>query len=257
MGMGLKCKTPSTDKDSMNSVMIVDDNERILCLMERALESDLKVYKSKSSFEGFEMICSFFPDLVVLNIKMPDVDGYELCSKLKTGQATKDIPIIFMADKISGHSRSLAYRLGAIHCLQRPFDLQEFRLLVKAVIAQIKGPLMDGNILEFEDLFLDVKNYYCSDDQGEYRLTRSECLLLETLMRAKNETVGREVLANKLNGYNRYNDHISFRTVDSHICSIRKKIRSSGLSISSVYNVGYRLQKIPSASKILKAKQAI
>ena len=110
--------------------------------------------------------------------------------------------------------------------------------MLQAILIQTKGPL-NGNVLEFEDFFLDVRNYYCGDNHGECRLTYSECLLLETLMKAQSETVSREVLANKLNGYS---EHFSFRTVDSHISSIRKKIKNTALQIASIYSVGYRLQ---------------
>ena len=223
----------------MDSVVVIDSDEKILLLIERALKDLFEVYKLSSSLEGLDVVRTIFPSLILLDIKMPDMDGYELCSKLKGHESTKDIPVIFMSDRPSGPSRSLAYRLGAINYLKKPLDLEELRPLLQAILAQTKAPLM-GNVLEFEDFFLDVKNYYCGDDHGEYRLTHSECLLLETLMRAQSETVRREVLANKLNGYS---EHFSFRTVDSHISSIRKKIKNTALQIASIYSVGYRLQR--------------
>ena len=227
------------DKKGMNSIVVIDYDQTALDLIERGLESDFKVHCCNSALEALELIEALFPDLILLEVKMPDMDGYELCSKLKTNDATRDIPIIFMSAKMTNASRSLAYRLGAIHYLQKSFDLQELKLLSAAIIRQIKGNTR-GNILEFADIFLDIKNHYCEDNHSEYKLTRSECLLLEALMQAQSETVSREILATKLSAHN---DRISFRTVDSHICSIRKKIKNSELTIASVYNVGYRLQK--------------
>ena len=251
MSKNLKSKKTFSDITAMNSIIIIDEDENILCLIERALENDFKVYQSSSSFEAIESIHSLFPDLIILSAKMSHMDGYELCSKLKTNESTQNIPIIFTSDKSSSPSRSLAYRLGAIHYLQKPLDLTELKLLANAIMAQIKIPF-NQNLLEFEDLFLDVRNCYCGDDYGEYKLTRGECIILEALMLSKNETVGREVLANKIS---RYNDQISFRTVDSHICSIRKKIKLSGLRITSIYNVGYRLQKMGKQNPVNSSKQ--
>ena len=147
----------------MKSVLIIANDEKILTLMGRALENNFKVYSSTCSLEALDSAISHFPDLIILEAKMPQMDGYELCSQLKTNSTTQNIPVVFMSHKVGTASRSLAYRLGAIHYLERPFDLQELSLLAVAIVAQTAGRHSE-NILEYEDLFLDVKNYYCEDE---------------------------------------------------------------------------------------------
>ena len=237
----------------MDSIIVIDNDKNTTTLVARSLENDFNVYQSHCSLDGEEIINSFFPSLVILDIGMKEMDGYELCSKIKTKESTKNIPIILTSHKASSVSRCLAYRLGAIHYLEKPLNLQELPLLSKAIIDQNCSSHGD-HILEFENLYLDTKNHYCSDDHNEYRLTHSECIILETLIIKKSEIVNREILANKLSIYSK---KISFRTVDSHICSIRKKIKKSGIAISPIYNVGYRLQKTGKTSLLNRQHRSL
>lgn len=224
----------------MNSIIIIDRNKATLKLIERSLEDHYKVHKTDSSLDAFDLILNLLPNLIILDINMDIIDGYELCSKIKETNSIKNIPLIFTSQKKSNASRLLAYRLGAIHYLQKPLDPQELSLICQSVIRQYQSTSQDTNILELENFHLDSKNRYCWDDHFDSHLTHSECVLLEALMKYPGETISREILANKLS---QYKDRISYRTVDAHICSIRKKIKNFNISIISIYNIGYRLQE--------------
>ena len=220
--------------------MVIDNNNNTLHLIERSLESHFKIYRTNSSIEGYELILTVFPDIIILDINMDIIDGYELCSKIKATDSIKNIPLIFTSQKDSNASRLLAYRLGAIHYIRKPLDFQELILICQSVINQYQGTKNNNHILEFENFFLDSKNRYCGDDHFDSPLTHSECIILEALMQHTGETINREILANKLS---QHKDRISYRTVDAHICSIRKKIKNSKLCIISIYNTGYRIQE--------------
>lgn len=224
----------------MGCIVAIDDNELDLISLRKALEDKFELHTFLNPLEGLHAIQDLFPSLIILDIQMPMMDGYEVCSKIKGNESTKGIPIVFVSGKNSSSSRSLAYRLGAINYLNKPYEPDELKSLVKSIMIQVSEG-NDKDVIELGALTLDMKGLNCTDGRQVIKLTPSECVILETLMINEGNPVNREVLVNKIR---KYNTNPAFRGIDTHVSSLRKKIKSSDLKITSVYSIGYCLQKV-------------
>lgn len=228
----------------MKSIYAIDDNELILHLIQKTLSERHIVKPFQSSLAALEEIKVRPPHLIILDIQMPDMDGYELCSQIKGNDLTKHTPIIMVSAKSGSSSRAMAYKLGAINFLEKPFNIDELRSLVNSILKQTSNNTKE-EILTFDDIVFRPTDMFCSDTHNEYKLTRNESIVLESLISRPGQTISREDLASKLS----VDDSISFRTVDSHVSSIRKKIKGSTVNISSVYGIGYKLVSLKENKK--------
>ena len=104
----------------MDTVIALDDNKDILKIIEKALEQKYDIRVFDNAYDALAVIRETSPKLFILDIQMPEMDGYELCTKLKSMDKTKDIPVIFLSAKTGSNTRSLAFKLGAISDLEKP-----------------------------------------------------------------------------------------------------------------------------------------
>ena len=220
----------------------------IWCVEDDASIRDIEVYALQSSgFEarGFEDGTAFRealkserPQLIILDIMMPVVDGIELLKMLRSDPAYRNIPVVMATAKGSEIDKIQGLDLGADYYLTKPFGVMELVSCVKAVLRRA-GMQSSSNLLKLGGLVLDPVRHQVSIDDKEVVLTYKEFELLRLFLSNPGIAFTREMLFNKVWG----EDYLAeTRTIDTHILTLRQKLGSYGDIIKTIRNVGYRLE---------------
>lgn len=231
------------------TIALVDDDRNILTSVSMALEAEgftVKTYNDGE--EGFKGVTGNTPDLVVLDIKMPRMDGMEVLSKLRE---TSQIPVIFLTSKDDEVDEVIGLRMGADDYITKPFSQ---RLLIERIRALLRRQeLMQNNKPESSgearekivrgNLVLDDARHLCTWKGGPVNLTVTEYLLVKALAIRPGHVKNRDQLIDMAYGENIYVDD---RTIDSHIKRVRKKFRAVDEEfnqIETLYGIGYRYKE--------------
>lgn len=229
-----------------HSIILVDDDRNILTSVSMALEAEGFDVKSFSdSEEGLSGILSQNPDLVVLDIKMPRMDGMELLGKLREKSS---LPVIFLTSKDDEVDEVIGLRMGADDYITKPFSQ---RLLVERIRALLRRQALRGQVSSENtsdkivrgDLTLDDSRHMSSWKGLPVNLTVTEYLLLKALALRPGHVKNRDQLIDMAYGENIYVDD---RTIDSHIKRVRKKFRAVDPEFSQIetlYGVGYKYKE--------------
>lgn len=222
-------------------IAIVDDEPDIVELISHNLKKEgFKV----DGFEDGESFLFFMkstpPDLVILDLMLPEMDGIEVCKRLKENENTSSIPIIMLTAKGGEVDRVVGLEVGADDYIVKPFSIRELIARVKAVLRRYDvkerktTPLRVGNIL-IDPLKVEVRI-------GKRRidLTPTEFKILEILAKSEGRVFTRKQLLDQLWGYEKV---ILERTVDVHITNIRKKLGKEGSMIKSILGMGYKIEQ--------------
>ncbi len=231
----------------MQKITLVDDDENILTSVSMALEAeDFNVKTFSDSEAGLSDILSDGPDLVVLDVKMPKLDGFGLLEQLRK---SSDVPVIFLTSKDDEVDEVLGLRLGADDYITKPFSQ---RLLVERIRATLRrqaarlsdadDSIENGNDGVVEGLSLDKARHLCEWNGHVINLTVTEFLLIEALTERPGQVLSRDQLIDSAYGANIYVDD---RTIDAHIRRVRKKFKYADPEfdeIETLYGIGYRFK---------------
>ncbi len=222
-------------------ILVVDDEKNILETVRYNLEkSGYRVCQAEDGEKAVEMCRKELPDLVILDWMLPKADGLEVCRILRSGAKTKHIPIIMLSVRAEETDKVVGLELGADDYLSKPFSPRELMARVKAVLRR-------GSVEEEPETFelglleADWARHIVRIKGDVVDLTAKEFDLLKSLIDAKGRVLTREVLLDKVWGYDR-SAEIETRTVDLHISQLRKKLDAAGKYIVTVKNVGYRFE---------------
>lgn len=220
----------------MGKIAIVEDDKEIARLEQLSLEKDgyaIQLYPNGTSF--LASLESEIPDLVILDLMLPDIQGLDLLKKLRSLPSASETDVIIVSAKGLVSDKVEGLDLGADDYLEKPFSVLELSSRVKARFRKKGKP---ANVISFGRFTLDEKRHVVLDqDQKEVPLTKTEWDLLLFLLRHANEAVSRETLFASLWGQGDYES----RTLDVHILSLRKKLGDSEAKlIETVYGFGYR-----------------
>jgi two-component system response regulator ChvI len=225
-------------------IVLVDDDRNILTSVSMALEAEGYDVKSFSDGEeGLHHILATPPDLAVLDIKMPRMDGMEVLARLREKSL---VPVIFLTSKDDEVDEVIGLRMGADDYITKPFSqrllLERIRALLRRESLRKAAPAPDQTAEKTErgDLVLDDARHVCTWKGRPVNLTVTEYLLLKSLAQRPGHVKNRDQLIDMAYGENIYVDD---RTIDSHIKRIRKKFRavdSSFEQIETLYGVGYK-----------------
>lgn len=226
----------------LQNILIVEDEIKIAELLCDYMKSS--GFAAHMLHRGDEVLSWFDknnPDLILLDLMLPGLDGIEICKRIRK---TSFVPIIMLTAKVDEIDRLLGLELGADDYICKPFSPREVVARVKAVLRRSS---LNDNRSEQQDpleghLKLDESSYHIIHQSCKAELTAIEFRLLKTLYDTPGHIYSREALMNQI-----YNDHriVSDRTVDSHIKNLRKKLESVGIDgsiIHSVYSVGYKYE---------------
>ncbi len=223
---------------------------RILIVEDEADIAELLAYKLGQ--EGFEVeVCprgdtalervgrAPAPDLVLLDLMLPGLDGLEVCRHLRRDPATAGIPIIMLTAKAEEIDRIVGLELGADDYIVKPFSPREVALRVKAVLRRVAEPQVSVDLAEVGGLRLDMAGHRLFVNGDEVMLTATEFRLLERLMASPGRVLTRNTLLADAWGYS---TDVDSRTVDTHVRRLRRKLGGEADRIETLIGVGYRLR---------------
>lgn len=234
---------------SKKKVLVVDDEENIVELIRMNLESS--GYEVIDAYTGMEAITktnSFIPDLILLDLMLPDIDGLQLCQMLRLNEQTKDIPIIMITAKSEESDKVKGLYMGADDYITKPFGIRELEARVKTVLRRadktdiIKDSTFTNiHILKFRDLIMDSDKYEVKIDNKEIDLTLTEFKILKLLLENNDRVTTRESILDEIGTDKTKNDS---RSIDVHIRNIRKKLEEDITSeyIETIRGIGYKLK---------------
>jgi len=221
-------------------ILIIEDDPGILLSLKDEFESDgYTVSTAEDGEKGLEIAKKQRPDLIILDIMLPVLDGYEVCKRLRMEGDTT--PIIMLTVKDKEIDRVLGLELGADDYVTKPFSLRELMARVKAVLRRTEERAKDLATYNFAQVELDFKKYEAKKKGKKLELTPLEFQMLKLFIQKKEQVLSRDDFLDKIWGED--NTYVSFRTVDSHIANIRKKIEddpSNPKHIISIRGVGYK-----------------
>jgi two-component system phosphate regulon response regulator PhoB len=221
-------------------ILVIEDDEDILNLISYHLESQqFLVVKAQSGQEGIETAWREIPDLIILDIMLPDIDGFEVCKKLKRYDQTMHIPVIMLTAKGEEIDRILGFELGADDYVVKPFSPRELVLRVKAILKRRESFSADQKVWQQDGIVFNAEAHTLTVDNEEIPLTATEFNLLLTFIRNEGRVLTREVLLDRVWGYS-FDGYA--RTVDTHIRRLRKKLGPYGSWIQTVRGFGYKFE---------------
>jgi DNA-binding response OmpR family regulator len=221
----------------MAKILIVEDESVLLDLLTRHLESEGYIVVTASrGDDGLEIARREIPDICVLDVMLPGLDGLSLCRILRR---ESDMPIILLTARAGEVDRVIGLDNGADDYVVKPFSLPELTARIRAALR--RTPKRSDNQLQVGDIRLDVAGRRAYRGERELRLSHKEFELLATLMRNKGAVLSREFLISQVWGYDFGGD---MRTVDVHVRWLREKIEddpSNPRHLQTVRGVGYRI----------------
>jgi two-component system, OmpR family, alkaline phosphatase synthesis response regulator PhoP len=219
-------------------ILVVDDEAKIVRLARDYLErSGFRVVAAGDGRTAPAIARHDRPDLIVLDLNLPDVDGLDVCRTLRRDSA---VPIIMLTARVEESERLIGLELGADDYITKPFSPRELVARVRAVLRRVQGGLQQSGIIRVADLEIDLNGHRVARDGLPLQLTRTEFNLLALLARHPGQTFTREQLIDRLFGV----DYEGFaRSVDAHVKHLRQKLEVDANQpryVLTVYGVGYK-----------------
>jgi DNA-binding response OmpR family regulator len=227
----------------MAKVVIVEDEETLLRNLAAKLQDEgFKVVTATDGEDGLDKIRSEHPDLIILDIMLPRLDGLSICRIVKHDTSMADTSIIMLTARGTEVDKIVGLESGADDYIVKPFSLGEFLARVRAVMRRVRERPVSQDELTSNDLRLSLTGRRFFKDEREIKLSNKEFDLLTELMRNKGAVLSRDLILTKVWGYDYFVDK---RTVDVHVRWLREKIEedpSNPTRIVTVRGVGYRFE---------------
>lgn len=224
-------------------ILIAEDDKHILKGMSDLLEKEgYTIIKANDGKVALEMFNQHQPDFIILDIMMPELDGYSVCREIR--KLKEDVPILFLSAKDEEIDRVIGLELGADDYMNKPFGIHELRARIKAIAKRyLKSKYSNcskEDYFQFGDLNVYSSELYAKRNDQIIELTLREIKILECLYQFKNQVVTRDMLFDYVWGY----DFLpNSRTLDQHISKLRKQIEinpSTPTLIKTVHGIGYK-----------------
>lgn len=225
----------------MERILIIEDEESVLM----ALEIDLKmegyhISSAKDGMKGFSMAKEQKHDLIILDIMLPEMNGFEVCKQLR--QAGITTPVLMLTAKSQEIDKVLGLELGADDYVTKPFSPRELRARVNALLRRVRQTRQDMDSYHFGDVDVDFKKFEIRKGEQPIYLTALEFAILHFLIKHRDQVVSRDSILDNVWGDDVY---VYPRTIDTHIAHLRKKIENDPEHpeyIIGVRSIGYRFK---------------
>ncbi len=221
-------------------ILIVDDEDHIRELLKFNLEkSGYNVYTANDGLEGLKLAREKQVDLILLDLMLPGMDGFEVCKEIRKDNIISNVPIIMLTAKSEEIDKILGLELGADDYITKPFSIRELSARIKALLRR-SNIKYDNEILRFGNVTLNLQTREVSKNGEKLDFTLKEFEVLKLLIKNKGKILTREILLDKIWGYEYVGET---RTVDVHIRHIRKKIEENDknpIYIQTIRGVGYK-----------------
>lgn len=223
----------------MALIYIVEDDKNIREIQSFALKnSGYAIEDFERAKEFNKRILEKLPDLILLDIMLPDEDGLSIVKRLRQMPETRTIPIMLVTAKTTEIDKVKGLDQGADDYLVKPFGVMELISRVKALLRR-SGGMEEESCIEYKNIVLHVKQHRVTIDEENCELTYKEFKLLKLLMLNAGIVLSRDVIMEKIWGLDYEGES---RTLDMHIKTLRRKLKESGGMIKTVRNVGYKLE---------------
>ena len=218
-------------------IAVIEDNKTNIKLIRYQLEmEDFDVHIEETGAAGLKMIKNQKPDMVILDIGLPDIDGFELCKTLRKDKVTKDYPIIMLTAKGEDRDKIEGLKLGADDYITKPYNADELILRIKNLLTRSIKYKENNGFKKVKDLEVDYSKREVKVKGKLVSLTFSEYQILNLLI----DNPGKVYTKKELNRiiFN-INEEVESRTIDTHVHNLRKKLKSSGSLINTIRSVGF------------------
>jgi len=219
-------------------VLIVEDDKNIAKLVKYNLDkAGFETSVAKNGEEALSLIDKEEIHLVILDIMLPGMDGFEVCKEMKKDDRFKAIPIIMLTAKGEETDRVVGFELGADDYVVKPFSPRELALRVKAILKRKRPSEETQDIISIDKLKIDIPRHKVTVNKKEIKLTLMEFNLLLTLVQRRGRVQTREKL---LDDVWNIDSEVTTRTIDTHVKQVRHKLGKAGKLIETVRGLGYR-----------------
>lgn len=222
----------------MVRILVVEDDPNILKLLPSDLELEgYTVFTAKDGIEGLDRARTLKPDLLILDIMLPQMNGYDVCRALRKDGS--EIPIIMLTAKGQEADKVIGLDMGADDYVTKPFGGMELLARVKALLRRHKRQLDKMEKIKFDDISINFKGMEALKKGKPIALTAKEFQILELLVRHRGEVVSRRQFLEEIWGYD---DMPSTRTVDNQVLTLRQKLhpKDTEAYIATIHGVGYK-----------------
>jgi two-component system phosphate regulon response regulator PhoB len=221
-------------------VIIIEDERDLAELLAFNLEKEgWQTAIALDGKSGLERVTTELPDLVILDLMLPEMGGIEVCRHLRRQEKTATIPVIMVTAKGEEIDRVVGFEVGADDYLVKPFSTRELLLRIKAILRRASPPAQGEKLLTRGLLVIDPERHRVTVKGEEVNLTSTEFKLLQLLAERTGRMQGREQLLRDVWGYSSSADT---RTVDTHITRLRTKLGEAGEMVRTVRGFGYKLE---------------
>jgi two-component system phosphate regulon response regulator PhoB len=221
-----------------DTILIVEDEPDVLDLVAYHLQkAGYKTLTARDGTAGLQKALDGAPALIILDLMLPQLDGIEVCKRLKADPKSARIPIIMLTAKAEEVDRVIGLELGADDYVTKPFSPRELVLRVKTILRRAQGAAEPAEVIKHDDLVVDRARHAVTLKGRPIELTATEFKLLATLMERHGRVQSRDRL---LSDVWEYVGDVDTRTVDTHVRRLREKLGKAADLIETVRGVGYR-----------------
>lgn len=225
----------------MGRILVIEDEPALLKVLDYNLkQAGHEVFLAPRGEEGIRIAREKHPDIILLDMMLPDIQGTEVCRSLQLDSGTRDVPIVFVTARGDEVDRVVGFELGAVDYVVKPFSVRELLLRVQAILRRLQTKKEDRRILELGRLRLDEEAHRVWVDNREVELTLLEFKLLLSLLENRERVQTRSAL---LDGVWGMDSSITTRTVDTHVKRLRDKLGPVGDYVQTVRGIGYRFSE--------------
>ena len=221
-------------------ILVIDDEAHILELIKYNLEKEgYRVVTCESGEEGLKKMEIELPDLVILDLMLPGMDGLEVCRRIRRAPHTISLPVLMLTAKGEEADKVVGLETGADDYLTKPFGIRELIARVRALLRRMVRTADEPELIRAGDLTIDTAAYKAYKGEKELALTGKEYELLKTMALNRGKILTRDFLLDRVWGYSYYGDT---RTVDVHVRHLRKKIEDDDKNpqyIQTARGIGY------------------
>ena len=224
-------------------ILIVEDERDIVELLRYNLrQENFKVDAVRNGVDALQRAVDKPPDLILLDLMLPEVDGLIVCRLLKNDPRTRNIPIVMLTAKDEESDRVAGLELGADDYITKPFSPREVVLRINAVLRRLNASNQseEENQIETHGVIIDLNRHQVLTEKRAIDLTATEFKLITLFARSPGRVFSRDILMDAIWGQEYYGID---RTVDTHVSRLRRKLGNLGTQIETVYGVGYRLKE--------------
>ncbi len=222
----------------MSKLLVVDDEEKIRSMIRKYAEFEgYQIVEAKNGFEAVEKAKNQKFDLIIMDIMMPELDGFSACTEIRKND--KRVPIIMLSARGEEYDKTHGFDLGIDDYVVKPFSVKELMMRIAAILKRTNQTGEEREVMEFEGLKIDFTARIVTIDGVAAEMSPKEYELLFFLVRNKGIALSRERLLSEVWGYDYYGDD---RTLDTHIKLLRKSLGVYQKFIVTLRGVGYRFE---------------